>query len=384
MHPEDLAAALGARREQIEAEWTSALARTGVTIPDPAQLPGRLRALTSQLIDTLAAPDLAGAAGLGRAIVRAGLGHPEALAASLDVLRAALWEGLPDPVPRQAAQRVEGLLSALAAGLYQAAGDARRPEPAPDPQALNAALVADARRKDELISVLSHELRTPLSIILGLAELLTDGVYGPVSEAQKLQIGQIERSGRHLLGFVNDVLDLAHLSAGLLDLHHDVVDVRLLCEMSLAAIAPEAQGRAIALDLDLDLQAPTISADTRRLQDILTRLLSNAVRFTPDGGRAGLSVRDDTAMRRVYFTVWDSGSGVVPDDMGRLFRPFEQLDSGMARRGGGLGLGLALVASLTHLHGGGVSVESVVGQGNRFGLWLPWGGERALVAGGPA
>ncbi len=235
----------------------------------------------------------------------------------------------------------------------------------------NAELARAARLKDEFLASMSHELRTPLHAILSMSETLEEGLYGPLTEKQQRYLRTIIESGQHLLSLINDVLDLSKIEAGKLLPNLDDVNVDLVCRASLGLVREQASRKRLHTTLDLDPQLKTIYADQRRLKQMLVNLLSNAVKFTPEGGQIGLEAARDDALGAARFTVWDTGIGIAAEDLPRLFQTFVQLDSGHARQYAGTGLGLALVARMVRLHGGSVSVESQVGVGSRFNIWLP-------------
>jgi CheY-like chemotaxis protein/anti-sigma regulatory factor (Ser/Thr protein kinase) len=219
---------------------------------------------------------------------------------------------------------------------------------------------------------MSHELRTPLNTILGLSEALLEEVYGTLSEKQSASLKTIEESGRHLLELINDILDLAKIEAGKVDLQIDVVDISAVCASSLRLIKQPAFKKNLHIIERLDPAAMTIQADERRLKQILVNLLSNAVKFTPSGGQIGLEVTGDPEQGIIQFAVWDTGIGIAPEYLDRLFRPFVQIDSSLTRQHAGTGLGLSLVGRLTNMHGGSVMVESTPDNGSRFTISLPW------------
>ncbi|NTU81459.1 MAG: response regulator [Chloroflexales bacterium] len=236
----------------------------------------------------------------------------------------------------------------------------------------NAELARAARLKDEFLANMSHELRTPLNAILGRSELLYEQIYGPLTEKQAQALTSIDASGRHLLSLINDILDLSKVEAGKVELQLTGVDVDLVCQQSRQLVVERATRKRIALSTTLDPQVVTVQADERRLKQILVNLLTNAVKFTPEGGQVGLEVQGDPAQQTATFTIWDTGIGIAPEDQGRLFQPFVQLDSALNREYTGTGLGLALVRRLAELHGGSVALESTTGQGSRFSVRLPW------------
>ena len=236
----------------------------------------------------------------------------------------------------------------------------------------NAELARAARLKDEFLANMSHELRTPLNAILTRAEALEEAIYGPVTPRQTETLHGIAESGQHLLSMINDILDLSKIEAGRFVVAYDTLDVALLCHACLRMITQIAQAKRVSITYDIDMRVETMRADERRLKQILVNLLSNAVKFTPEGGAVGLEVRGDGEWQAVTFTVWDTGIGIAADDLPKLFEPFVQVDSQLARAYEGTGLGLALVLQLTQAHGGSVSVESTPGQGSRFSVTLPW------------
>lgn len=225
--------------------------------------------------------------------------------------------------------------------------------------------------KDEFLATMSHELRTPLNSILGLSEGLLEHVYGSLTEKQERSLQTIERSGRHLLDLVNDILEISKIEAGKLTLIPGEVNVHDLCQTSIEMIRESALKKHLEIFIRIDERITTVHADKSRLLRILTHLLENAVKFT-DEGKIGIEVSLNSHDRMVCFTVWDTGIGISPSDAQRLFQPFGQLDRRLARRYSGAGIGLFLVQRLAELHGGYVSLESELNQGSRFTISLPW------------
>lgn len=228
------------------------------------------------------------------------------------------------------------------------------------------------RAKDEFLASMSHELRTPLNAILGLSESLAEHSPGSLNEKQQRYVKTISESGNHLLSLINDILDLARIEASQIVLNISEVNMKQVCQASLRIINELALKKQQQVTLDVDEAIGSIWVDERRLKQILVNLLSNAVKFTPAGGRIGLEVTGNRQEKRVMFTVWDNGIGISESDLTRLFQPFVQLDSSLAREATGTGLGLTLVAQMIRLHGGSVSVESEPDQGSRFTVTLPW------------
>ena len=238
--------------------------------------------------------------------------------------------------------------------------------------AANAELARAARLKDEFLASMSHELRTPLNGILTMSESLQEQVYGSLNAAQGRALRDIEECGRHLLALINDILDVAKIEAGKIELETHPVSVESLCQSSLRMVKDAAHKKKIGVSLAVDETVTVLIADERRVKQILVNLLSNAVKFTPEAGKIGLQVVGDRLNHQLRFTVWDTGIGLSAEEQPRLFKPFSQLDSGLARKYEGTGLGLALVKRLTEMHGGSVGVVSQPGQGSRFTVSLPW------------
>jgi signal transduction histidine kinase/ActR/RegA family two-component response regulator len=236
----------------------------------------------------------------------------------------------------------------------------------------NSELARTARAKDEFLAAMSHELRTPLTTVLGIAETLEDGLLGPVNDQQVRAVKTIQESGFHLLDLINDILDVAKVESGKMQLVWDRVPMQQLCDASLRLVRQAAQRKGIEMSCTLDPQVRLMRGDSRRLKQLLVNLLSNAVKFTPEGGKIGLQIQGQQAENKVLITVWDTGIGIKENDFQRLFQPFVQLDSGLARESTGTGLGLVLVAQMARMHGGSVNVSSDPGNGSRFTIILPW------------
>jgi PAS domain S-box-containing protein len=237
----------------------------------------------------------------------------------------------------------------------------------------NAEMERAMRLKDEFLANMSHELRTPLNGILTLAEVLLEEVYGALNERQQRGLRHIETSGRHLLTLINDLLDLSKIEAGKLELELAPVSTDEICQESLLFVKGLAVKKGIQLSYFNSQLHTRVLADARRLKQMLVNLLSNAVKFTPDGGHVQLRVQAGAGSQTIEFAVQDSGPGIRPEDISKLFQPFTQLDAALSRQFEGTGLGLALVKRLANQHGGTVQVESagIPGQGSRFTIVLP-------------
>jgi PAS domain S-box-containing protein len=250
-----------------------------------------------------------------------------------------------------------------------------------------------SRMKSEFLANMSHELRTPLNAIIGFSEVLRDGLIGELTEKQRAFTGNIFESGKHLLSLINDILDLSKVEAGKMTLDLEQVPIASSLVNSLSIIREKAALRDVRLTLDAIEELGTIEADARKLKQIVYNLLSNAVKFTHGGqvtlhasrvsrtevgqlhgawtGRS-FPLADNDFAEFLRISVSDSGIGISGDGMEQLFTPFSQIDSGLARKFEGTGLGLAMVKLLAELHGGTVAVQSAVGEGARFTVWLPF------------
>lgn len=236
----------------------------------------------------------------------------------------------------------------------------------------NAELGKVAQLKDEFLANMSHELRTPLNAILGLSEALLEEVFGTLTEKQRKSMTTIENSGKHLLALINDILDLSKIESGKMQLEISGVPVRSLCDSSLSFVKQLAHQKQIKLQCRIQDDLKEVQLDERRMRQVLVNLLSNAVKFTPEGGQVELEVRANRILEKLEFSVIDTGVGIAPEDIDKLFRPFVQLDSTLSRRNAGTGLGLSLVRRIAELHGGSVSLESQVGIGSCFTVTIPW------------
>jgi PAS domain S-box-containing protein len=226
------------------------------------------------------------------------------------------------------------------------------------------------RLKSEFLANMSHELRTPLNGIIGFSEFLHDEKPGKLNPKQKEYLGDILNSSQHLLQLINDVLDLAKVEAGRMDLNLETFPVHKAVEEVCAVAKAIANKKRIVLRTEIPLEAGSVTLDQQKFKQVLYNLISNAVKFTNDGGKVEVLVRV-LDPERLQFAVRDSGIGIKPEDMPRLFREFEQLDAGMARKYEGTGLGLALTRKLTEIQHGSIDVESHYGQGSTFSIILP-------------
>jgi PAS domain S-box-containing protein len=238
------------------------------------------------------------------------------------------------------------------------------------------------RLKSEFLANMSHELRTPLNSIIGFAELLHEGEVTPDSPEHKEFLGDILNSGRHLLQLINDVLDLAKVEAGKLEFRAETVQLGVLTAEVVAVVRSMAASKQIRVEIASDPTIDRITLDPARLKQVLYNYLSNAIKFTNEGGHVRMRVRRDGAeMFRVE--VEDNGIGIAERDLGRLFVEFQQLDAGATKRHSGTGLGLALTKRIVEAQGGSVGVRSTPGQGSMFFATLPLRVDSIAVANVP-
>ena len=240
-------------------------------------------------------------------------------------------------------------------------------------QSTNKALEKALQSRDSFLANMSHELRTPLTAILGMSEILGEQIRGPLNDVQLKYVRSINHSGTHLLQLINDVLDLSKLEAQQITLNLQDVSLQELCESSLNFIYHQAETKHLQIELSINTQHTHIHADARRMKQILINLMSNAVKFTPEGGKLGLQVIDNAEKADwVQIIVWDNGIGISPENQKILFQPFVQLDSKLSRRYDGTGLGLVLVSRFVELHNGQVELKSEPGHGTRITVHLPY------------
>ncbi|HEV8198806.1 MAG TPA: ATP-binding protein [Candidatus Polarisedimenticolia bacterium] len=223
--------------------------------------------------------------------------------------------------------------------------------------------------KSEFLANMSHELRTPLNAIIGFSELLLDPGFGTLNDDQRGYTSDIHASGRHLLGLINDILDLSKIEAGKMRLAREVFEIGPVADEALALLKIEAARKGLALQAQVDHPDDRLDADRSKVKQILSNLLSNAVKFTPAAGRVTLTVR--RAGEAALFVVEDTGIGIRPEDQERIFEAFTQVDGSLARQYQGTGLGLTLVRRFVELHGGTLRLESEPDRGSRFLVEIP-------------
>jgi signal transduction histidine kinase len=232
-----------------------------------------------------------------------------------------------------------------------------------------AQLIQAATQRSQFVASMTHELRTPIHGVQGLSDVIAAGVYGPVTDKQKDACASIKRSAQNLLSLIDDLLILTRAEAGKIDARPRDVDIPALVERVTASVSWMVGTKDLSLEAEIEPDLPSVASDERWLAHVLVNLVSNAVKFTPEGGR--VTVR---ALRRgaaVVLEVVDTGIGIAPEERAAIFEPFRQTERGDAKGYGGVGLGLALVARLTDLLGAGVDLDSVVGKGSTFRVIVP-------------
>lgn len=229
---------------------------------------------------------------------------------------------------------------------------------------------AASRAKSQFLATMSHELRTPLNAVIGFSEAMMHETARPDQKRIEEYAGAINEAGRHLLSLINDILDVARIEAGRMDLAEDRVDLARLTQTTLRLLDPAARTASVALEGAVPSDLPAVQGDERRLRQVMLNLVSNAVKFTGLGGSVRVAARLDEE-GGIELRVIDTGIGIAEQDLERVFQPFVQLDSSLSRRYQGSGLGLFLSRALAQAHGGSLHLESTPGQGTTAVLRLP-------------
>jgi len=230
------------------------------------------------------------------------------------------------------------------------------------------------RTKSEFLANMSHELRTPLNSIIGFSDMLYEQAYGKLTERQLRAVGNISRSGKHLLGLINDILDLSKVEAGKLELDYKDFELDTKLNMIQNLLSPIADKKNIKIEIDIDSELKRIRADESRFAQIMYNLVNNAIKFSYENSFVKIGARKKGEM--VEITVKDTGIGIKVEDRNKLFKPFSQVDYFSSKKFQGTGLGLSLVKQIVHLHGGYVWFRSDPGKGSIFAFTVPINGDK--------
>jgi len=229
-----------------------------------------------------------------------------------------------------------------------------------------------SRAKSEFLASMSHELRTPLNAIIGFSEVLRDQYFGNLNEKQTEYVNDVLESGKHLLSLINDILDLSKIESGKVELQPSEANIKRLLENSLIMVREKCvrHGINIKENFPQDIDALEITVDERAIKQIMFNLLSNAAKFTPDGG--SITMEAENKGEELIVRIEDTGIGIAPEDQRKIFHEFSQIKSHITKKMSGTGLGLSLVKRLVEMHGGRIWVESEgEGKGSRFSFSLP-------------
>jgi signal transduction histidine kinase len=229
-------------------------------------------------------------------------------------------------------------------------------------------LAEASQHKSQFLANMSHELRTPLNAILGYTELIADGVYGEPSDKMLTVLRRLESNGKHLLGLINDVLDLSKIEAGQLALDLAEYSLENVAQTVVSAVEPLAADKKLAFKAEVTPGLPRGRGDERRLTQVLLNLVGNAIKFTDSGE---VVIKAGASNGAFDLSVRDTGPGISAADQGKLFQEFQQADNSITRAKGGTGLGLAISKRIIEMHGGKIWVESQVGKGSTFFVTLP-------------
>jgi signal transduction histidine kinase len=224
------------------------------------------------------------------------------------------------------------------------------------------------QHKSQFLANMSHELRTPLNAILGYTELVLDNIYGDAPERMRSVLERVHSNGKHLLGLINDVLDLSKIEAGQLKLSLEDYSIRDVVHSVVSVVEPLAEEKHLALKVELPNDLPVGHGDERRLTQVLLNLVGNAIKFTDTGE---VVIRGAASNGHYTLSVQDTGPGISPSDQVKIFEEFQQADASMTKTKGGTGLGLSIARRIINLHGGRIWVSSAPGSGSTFFIDLP-------------
>ena len=231
--------------------------------------------------------------------------------------------------------------------------------------------------KSQFLANMSHELRTPLNSIIGFSRVILKGIDGPITDLQQQDLTAIYNSGQHLLGLINDILDLSKIEAGKMELTFDEIDIEKLIKSVMSTVMGLVKDKPVRLEEKIEANLPTVKADSMRVRQILINLFSNAAKFTDEGNITVIAERKDSS---ILISVKDSGPGISEEDQQKLFQAFSQVDASATRATGGSGLGLSISKQLVTMHGGEIGLNSAEGKGSTFYFTLPIYDNTPLIA----
>jgi signal transduction histidine kinase len=234
-----------------------------------------------------------------------------------------------------------------------------------------------SRHKSQFLANMSHELRTPLNSVLGFTEMLADGLYGELPDKAKATLGRVQANGRHLLGLINDVLDLSKIEAGQLTLSLDDYAIGQIVRTVAATTEPLARAKGLKLTATVAEGLPLGRGDERRLHQVLLNLAGNAVKFTEKGS---IEIAANANDGNFEVLVRDTGPGIALEHQTRIFEEFQQVDDSNTRQKGGTGLGLAISKRIVEMHGGSIGIESIPGVGSTFRVKIPIRASEGMAA----
>jgi signal transduction histidine kinase len=236
-------------------------------------------------------------------------------------------------------------------------------------------LAIASQHKSQFLANMSHELRTPLNAILGYAELVLDDLYGEVPDKMRGVLERVQRNGKHLLGLINDVLDLSKIEAGQLTLSLADYSVSEMVQSVIVAVEPLATEKKLALKSEMSPDLPPARGDERRIAQVLLNLVGNAIKFTDVGE---VAVKASATNGSLTIAVRDTGPGIPEADQAKIFEEFQQADTSVTKKKGGTGLGLSIAKRIIEMHGGQISVASKPGEGATFSITMPVTVERQV------
>ncbi|MET0630205.1 MAG: HAMP domain-containing sensor histidine kinase, partial [Xanthobacteraceae bacterium] len=225
-----------------------------------------------------------------------------------------------------------------------------------------------SQHKSQFLANMSHELRTPLNAILGYTELILDDIYGETPEKMRGVLDRVQRNGKHLLGLINDVLDLSKIEAGQLSLSLADYSLKDVVHSVFSAVESLATEKKLALKVEVPPNLPSGHGDERRLTQVLLNLVGNAIKFTDKGE---VAIRAAASNGSYTFSVRDTGPGIAEADQKKIFEEFQQADSSATKKKGGTGLGLSIARRIIEMHGGRIWVDSKIGEGSTFSVEIP-------------